>query len=70
MRFRIFTPMQRGAMATNKRKPIFRQVRFPGLCNDAHALGVHRNHLYLVLAGKRVSADLMRRYRALKKEAT
>lgn len=44
-----------------------RQVRFPGLVTSAEALGVSRNHLYLVLAGKRVSASLARRYLDLKK---
>lgn len=36
-----------------------RQVRFPGLLANAHALGVSRNHLYLVLTGKRQSDRLL-----------
>jgi hypothetical protein len=43
-----------------------RQVRFPGICTHAAKLGVHRNHLRLVLLGKRSSKKLMRAYRALK----
>lgn len=43
-------------------------MRFPGLVGDAELLGVHRNHLYLVLSGQRVSADLLSRYQVLKKQ--
>jgi hypothetical protein len=43
-----------------------RRVRFPGLVNDAAKLRVHRNHLYLVLSGKRISHSLKRRYQQLK----
>ena len=43
-----------------------RQVRFPGLVSDAERLGVHRNHLYLVLSGRRSSAALLSRYHTLK----
>lgn len=50
------------------RKPK-RQVRFPGLLTAAHHLGVHRNHLYLVLTGKRTSHSLLRRYNQFKQEA-
>ena len=39
--------------------------RFPGICRHAQELGVHRIHLYQVLAGKRVSHRLMRDYKAL-----
>ena len=39
-----------------------RQVRFPGICTAAHDLGVHRNHLRLVLLGTRRSKSLVRRY--------
>lgn len=46
-----------------------RLIRFPGLLTAADQLGVHRNHLYLVLSGQRTSHKLMRRYQALKKEA-
>ncbi len=41
--------------------------RFPGICEDAVELGVHRVHLYMVLAGKRSSDVLLARYRALKR---
>lgn len=62
--------MLRDAQATRKRKgrpeKYRRSVRFPGLLNDAQALGVHRNHLYLVLSGRRVSASLLHRYQQLK----
>jgi len=44
-----------------------RQVRFPGICTAAHDLGVHRNHLRLVLLGKRTSKKLVNRYSAWKK---
>lgn len=62
--------MLRDAHATGKGKqgrvkPV-RSVRFPGLINDAAALGVHRNHLYLVLCGKRQSSRLLSRYLRLK----
>ncbi len=53
--------------ATRSKSKPRRQVRFPGLVTDAEALGVHRNHLYLVLSGRRVSKSLTNRYRALKK---
>lgn len=46
-----------------------RLIRFPGLMTAADKLGVHRNHLYLVLTGQRTSHRLLRRYQALKKEA-
>lgn len=48
-----------------KEKPL-RSVRFPGLMAAAHTLGCHRNHLYLVLSGKRTSHRLLARYRQLK----
>jgi len=32
----------------------------------AHTLGVHRNHLYMVLTGKRTSHSLTKRYNAWK----
>ena len=41
-------------------------MRFPGICTDAHHLGVHRNHLRMVLLGIRESKKLMRAYRELK----
>lgn len=62
--------MLRDAQATRKRKgrsqKSRRVVRFPGLLNDAEALGVHRNHLYLVLTGRRISVSLTQRYHQLK----
>lgn len=42
-----------------------RSVRFPGLIRDAQELGVHRNHLYLVLTGARKSQRLLDRLTAL-----
>jgi hypothetical protein len=62
--------MLRDAHATGKGKqgrvkPV-RSVRFPGLINAAAALGVHRNHLYLVLSGQRKSRRLLSRYQQLK----
>ena len=58
--------MQRGSKATNGPKKHKRRVRFPGLCTDAEDLGVHRNHLYMVLAGLWQSRSLLKRYTALK----
>lgn len=40
--------------------------RFPGIVQDAKALGVSRVHLWLVLTGKRESAALKARYEVLK----
>ena len=61
--------MQRGTKATSSMRKPKRQVRFPGLLTAAHHLGVHRNHLYLVLTGKRTSHSLLRRYNQFKQEA-
>jgi hypothetical protein len=62
--------MLRDTQATAKRKgrrdKTRRVVRFPGLVTDAEHLGVHRNHLYLVLTGKRVSHTLTARYHQMK----
>ena len=58
------------AKATRKKKrPVVRRGRtlFPGLLDDARALRVHRNHLYLVLSGRRTSHSLLARYKQLKK---
>lgn len=52
--------MQRAAK-TRKHKP----ARITGLLAAAAALGCHRNHLYLVLNGRRKSASLLARYKAL-----
>lgn len=46
-----------------------KRTRFAGLVADAKRLGVHRNHLYLVLSGRRQSRRLMARYKALRKGA-
>jgi hypothetical protein len=59
--------MQRGTKATPRRKKPARQVRFPGLMTAAHDLKVHRNHLYMVLTGRRTSHSLTRRYNDWKK---
>ncbi len=45
-----------------------RTTRFPGIVEDAKALGVNRIHLWLVLTGRRQSTRLMVRYRALRNE--
>lgn len=42
-----------------------KKIRFPEICADARELGVHRCHLYQVLAGRRRSLSLMRRYAEL-----
>ncbi len=42
-----------------------RQIRFPGIVQQALSLGVSRIHLYFVLRGDRKSPGLMRRYEAL-----
>lgn len=43
--------------------------RFPGIGADADALGVTRQHLYLVLIGQRQSISLMKKYRRLHRSA-
>ena len=58
--------MQRGTTSTSSIRRPKRQIRFPGLCTAAYDLKVHRNHLYLVLSGKRVSKRLMKKYQAWK----
>lgn len=52
----------------NKKRRVTRRgaTRFPGLLDAAKKLGVHRNHLYLVLSGRRVSHSLTERYAELK----
>ena len=42
------------------------RVRFAGICADARALGVSREHLFRVLSGQRQSRSLLQRYRELK----
>jgi hypothetical protein len=54
--------------ATNKKSEQKRNVRFPGICAAAKALGVTREHLYRVLTGERHSASLSRRYHSLQKK--
>lgn len=49
-----------------KRGTTKRRWRFRGICADAQALGVGREHLYKVLAGNRPGNSLIARYRALK----
>lgn len=44
-------------------------AKFPGINGDARSLGVSRQHLYAVLAGKRTSARLLARYSSLKRAA-
>ena len=46
--------------------PKFRPIKYLGLSADAFALGVSRQHLWLVLEGKRTGKRLTARYRALK----
>jgi hypothetical protein len=47
-----------------------RRSRFTGICADAEALGVSREHLFRVLTGERQSRSLMRRYLELKQPET
>ncbi len=41
-------------------------TEFPGIVEDAKALGVSRTHLWRVLTGQRESARLLARYQHLK----
>ena len=43
-----------------------RLIRFKGLVAAAREFGVHRNHLYLCLAGKRASRSLVAKWNDLK----
>lgn len=54
---------------TPKAKPRSGKARFPGIVEDAQALGVTRTHLFLVLTGKRPSARLKAAYEKLQKSA-
>jgi hypothetical protein len=45
-----------------------RQIRFPGICQDAKALGVHRISLYRTLTGEWKLPGLLGRYRSLKQQ--
>ena len=47
-----------------------RAPRIVGICRDALALGVTREHLYRVLSGRLESRRLLNRYAALKGAAT
>ncbi len=47
-----------------------RRIRFPGICQDAKALGVHRISLYRTLAGIWRLPGLRKRYEALKQAQT
>jgi len=51
---------------SEKRRP-GRPAEFPGLTEDAAALGVSRYFLWKVLKGYAVSAPLLARYHKLKK---
>lgn len=44
------------------------ETKWPGLCRHAEALSVHRNHLWMVLDGRRQSKRLIKRYVALLKK--
>lgn len=52
-------------MTTRPRNIKHPRYRFHGICRHAELLGVHRIHLYQVLAGLRTSHSLLRRYKAL-----
>jgi DNA-binding phage protein len=49
-----------------KRATSKRRWKFRGICADAKALGIGREHLYKALSGERPSPSLMQRYHALK----
>jgi hypothetical protein len=46
-----------------------RRAPIAGICADAQRLGVRREHLWMVLRGRRESASLLRRYEDLKRGA-
>lgn len=56
-------------MSKDTKKPHARSLapKYPGITEQAEALGVSRTHLYLVLSGKRPSARLMSAYLKLTK---
>ena len=58
--------MLRAAQENARQKKGKRPVRFRGLVAAAREFGVHRNHLYLCLAGKRVSKKLVAKWNDLK----
>lgn len=49
-------------------RPLGSATRFPGVVNDARALGVSVSWLRQVLLGRGTSAPLLERYRRLKAE--
>lgn len=51
--------MLRGAFKQDQKKSGKRRPRFVGLVAVAGQLDVNRNHLYLVLSGRRESASLV-----------
>lgn len=57
----------RSAGIAHRRRTVRRgPVEFPGIVEDAKALGVDRAHLWRVLTGERPSVSLLARYRDLK----
>jgi hypothetical protein len=54
--------------AGRKREPHRGATRFPGICADAAALSISRQHLFQVLTGRRTSDGLRSRYDALRAE--
>ncbi len=54
-------------LITSKKSRRGRKPEFPGLTEDAAKLGVSRYFLWSCLKGHAVSAPLLTRYRALKK---
>lgn len=57
--------MLRVTKTARKRKSRRKSARIKDLISDALTLGVHRNHLYMVLTGRRKSTSLTIRYDAL-----
>lgn len=51
------------------RPPFNPRTKFRGIGAAAKALGCNRNHLWLVLTGRRTSHSLLRRYHQLKEAA-
>jgi hypothetical protein len=58
--------MLRDTQRNARQKKGKRSIRFRGLVAAAREFGVHRNHLYLCLAGKRVSRSLIAKWKDLK----
>lgn len=57
------------AERTKKQHPRSKAPKYPNITADAAALGVSRNHLFLVLEGRRPSRRLMGAYLKLQKPA-